>query len=296
MKTVATSSIDIVPDEAMQEMARAGERLSAIASRLYEIGCDITAFGPFCFERIASNTGVSVLWCLEKVSEVVDELGGECAKLRSEYVAHQVKLLGIADKPKSLKLHIGAGPQTIPKWINIDVFPAELALNVNWGLPFPDNSASYVFLSHVLEHLYYPDEALALAREVRRVLAPGGVVRVIVPDIEQCIRAYVDENDRFFEDRAKTWTWWGKSRTRLAGFLDYAGAGLRPTSLLVGHKYGYDFRTLRDLLEQAGFNSTERSSYMQSSHSELKVDDHSSVAGATYGDNNCYYSLFVEAS
>jgi hypothetical protein len=61
LKTPATLSADTLPEDAMQEMARAGERRSAIAGLLYEIGCDITAFGPFCFERIASSTGVSIL-------------------------------------------------------------------------------------------------------------------------------------------------------------------------------------------------------------------------------------------
>jgi SAM-dependent methyltransferase len=140
----------------------------------------------------------------------------------------------------------------------------------------------------------YPDEALSLLKEIRRVLKPGGRVRIIVPDIEKCIMAYVNHDDDFFAGRAKIWTWSSESQTRLEDFLAYAGAGPRPSAILAAHKFGYDFETLQNLLRRADFTQIERSEYMKSNHPCLRVDHYSAVAGATYRDQ--HYSLFVEGS
>jgi SAM-dependent methyltransferase len=59
------------------------------------------------------------------------------------------------------------------------------------GVPFPNDSVDAVYHSHVLEHL---DRELAhtFMREVRRVLKPGGVHRIVVPDFERYCRAYLE--------------------------------------------------------------------------------------------------------
>jgi predicted SAM-dependent methyltransferase len=178
--------------------------------------------------------------------------------------------------------------------VNIDVHPAPLAMNVLWGLPFMPGSARCVFVSHMLEHLFYPAEVKPFLAELRRVLAPGGTVRIVVPDIEQCIAAYTSNDRAFFASRRETWTWWPENATRLEDFLAYAGAGPEPATLFEAHKYGYDFETLSRVLSNAGFSGVVRSDYMQSIHQELRVDLASSVARAKYGER--YYSLFVEAT
>jgi predicted SAM-dependent methyltransferase len=215
---------------------------------------------------------------------------------------------GLTPESSGLKLHIGSGKYHIDSWLDIDIYPGrvpdqsfpsgeklkQFGLDIKWGLPFRDASASYVFSSHILEHFYYPGEALFVLGEIYRVLEPGGVVRLVVPDIEQCIMAYVNNDREFYSGRSETWTWWSKRHTRLDDFLDYAGAGVEPTSLLSSHKYGYDFETLQYLLEQAKFTHIERSDYMKSRHAELQIDDHGGVANAMYRGQ--HYSLFVEAT
>jgi predicted SAM-dependent methyltransferase len=166
-------------------------------------------------------------------------------------------------------------------------------LNVLWGLPFGTGSARYIFVSHLLEHLFFPRDVKPFLAELRRVLAPGGVVRIVVPDIEQCIEAYVNNDRNFFGNRRETWPWWPENPTRLEDFLAYAGAGAEPAYLFESHKYGYDFETLSRVLADAGFGGIERSSYMGSAHTLLQVDHISAVANAKYGER--YYSLFVEA-
>ena len=167
-------------------------------------------------------------------------------------------------------------------------------MNVLWGLPFPDRSASRVFVSHLLEHLFFPRDVKFFLGELNRVMAPGGIVRIVVPDIEQCIAAYASNDRSFFASRRETWSWWPENATRLQDFLAYAGAGAEPAYLFEAHKYGYDFETLAKVLGEAGFERVRASPpTWRAKIRRLRVDDVSAVAKARYGDR--YYSLFVEA-
>jgi SAM-dependent methyltransferase len=51
------------------------------------------------------------------------------------------------------------------------------------GIPYPDNSADVVYHSHIFEHL---DRAYAggFLLEIKRVLKPGGIHRIVVPDFD----------------------------------------------------------------------------------------------------------------
>ncbi len=122
--------------------------------------------------------------------------------------------------PESLtiKLHLGASNCSVPGWVNTDITPhiwiAKIPfaasilrflgpvtqeryeqhrrgafknlkhMDLTKPLPFADESVSAVFSSHVFEHLFF-DEVDRLVGEIQRVLVPGGVCRVVVPDIEK---------------------------------------------------------------------------------------------------------------
>jgi predicted SAM-dependent methyltransferase len=223
-----------------------------------------------------------------------DSLRKELQAMREPALAVQLRALQVDAGARGLKLHIGCGKGHLPGWINIDVHPAPLAMNVLRGLPFGDGSTGFVFVSHLLEHLYFPRDVQPFLAELRRVLAPGGIVRIVVPDIGKCIEAYVHNDREFFASRRETWPWWPENPTRLEDFLAYAGAGPEPAFLFESHKYGYDYETLSRALGEAGFAGMVQSGYMASEHPELRVDEVSAVARATYGTR--HYSLFVEAS
>jgi SAM-dependent methyltransferase len=59
------------------------------------------------------------------------------------------------------------------------------------GIPFPSNSIDVVFHSHLLEHLDR-DVAPIFQREIHRVLKPGGIQRIVMPDLEFEVMKYVE--------------------------------------------------------------------------------------------------------
>lgn len=90
-------------------------------------------------------------------------------------------------------LNLGCGGHYHPAWTNADLQPAGSgvhAVDLAVPLPFPDAHFEVVYHSHVLEHLPRSAAPSAL-REQRRVLRPGGVLRVAVPDLEQSARNYL---------------------------------------------------------------------------------------------------------
>jgi hypothetical protein len=58
------------------------------------------------------------------------------------------------------------------------------------GLPVKGNSCSLIYCSHVLEHLSYFDFKVAL-KNTFSLLVPGGVFRLVMPDLEYYIERYI---------------------------------------------------------------------------------------------------------
>ena len=90
-------------------------------------------------------------------------------------------------------LNLGCGMRHHPEWINLDARsdgPEVLAHDLTTGVPFKDDSFDVVYHSHLLEHLDIVD-AETLLRECLRVLVPGGILRLAVPDLEASARSYL---------------------------------------------------------------------------------------------------------
>lgn len=95
-------------------------------------------------------------------------------------------------------LNVGCGLRFHPAWTNIDVIshsPQVQAHNCRGGIPFPDHSFEVVYHSHALEH-FQKKEALGFLRECFRILKPGGIIRVAVPDLECLARLYLHAIDK----------------------------------------------------------------------------------------------------
>lgn len=140
-----------------------------------------------------------------------------------------------------LMLHLGCGDDYIEGLINIDGNfrrRAELWLDLRNRLPFADRSAKFIYSSHMLEHLY-PEQALTLLREARRVLAPGGLFRLAVPSFEHCL-AIANGVGKSEWPRAFT--------TPAAQAINYIFCDGQ-------HKYAYCREVLEVMCEQAGFRA-----------------------------------------
>ncbi|MFO0827557.1 MAG: methyltransferase domain-containing protein [Phycisphaerales bacterium] len=94
-------------------------------------------------------------------------------------------------------LNLGCGRRRHPAWTNADLVPDSpevLQVDLRCPLPFLDGEFDAVYSSHALEHLA-PDAGRRVIVEMHRVLRPGGVVRVVVPDLEGICRAYLAQLD-----------------------------------------------------------------------------------------------------
>ncbi|MCW5733941.1 MAG: methyltransferase domain-containing protein [Enhydrobacter sp.] len=118
------------------------------------------------------------------------------------------------------------------------------------GLPVADGSVVGCYASHVLEHLSFEDMREALANTFR-MLAPGGIFRLIVPDLHARARRYVAEAARDSPDAAVEFV-----RSTLLGHERRPRAPLQYLRHLLGgsmHLWMWDFHSMSAELARAGF-------------------------------------------
>jgi SAM-dependent methyltransferase len=126
------------------------------------------------------------------------------------------------------------------------------------GLPLGDASCQRLYCDQVLEHLAKEDVLTAL-RECRRLLAPGGVFRLFVPDLKAIAQSYLDMQN----EAAADW------------FLETAGLGFerRPRTLMqrvrewLGnsrHLWSWDDLSMGKALRDCGFESPRVVQYRDS--------------------------------
>jgi SAM-dependent methyltransferase len=196
------------------------------------------------------------------------------------------------------KLQLGAFDRVQPGWINTDVTPHMIVARVPglpWLLhrlglvneeryaayrsgafrslryldltrrfPFPDASLDAIYGSHVFEHLH-TDVAEHCLRECRRVLRPGGILRIAVPDLDNMVAHYdPDDPDAFL---------WGI----------YQGGGSDDMGT-ARHWWHYNARSLAALLRAVGFSDVRRCEFRQGRLPDVEAIEHRD------------WSLFMEAS
>lgn len=182
---------------------------------------------------------------------------------------------------RSRHIQFGCGFAAGPTWLNFDSSPtlrverllllgrllgplsgnaqrfpdSVLYGDITKGLPVEPGSACAVYASHVLEHLALEDCRSAL-RNVLLLLEPGGVFRLVVPDLEARARLYLKEISEGARDPSSSFmraTVLGLER-RPRGLLGH----LR--SLIGGsaHLWMWDEPSMRAELKSAGFEDIRR--------------------------------------
>jgi predicted SAM-dependent methyltransferase len=217
---------------------------------------------------------------------------------------------GSTTSARGLRLHLGCGSFVVPGWENVDkswnvllvrvpllrralaaagiltadqaraVFPTGIVRHdVRRGLPYPDGAARWIYSSHLIEHMSRW-QALALLRECRRVLEPGGVLRLATPDLA----ALVDEYSRSVIRRGSTAadsfveqleTYREQPGTRAQRFVQ--------RWFTAPHQWLYDAESLVYALTEAGFEDARPMGFRES--------DLPDIAELEQRDE----SLFVEA-
>lgn len=165
------------------------------------------------------------------------------------------------------------------KWRICDISPGcEYPCNLNTDpLPFENESVGNIFCSHTLEHIE-PARIPVVLKEMRRVLKPGGRVRIVVPDCEKAVNWYLKNPSKLRDPRGPTKPKF-VPETRM-GFLNawFYTHGK-------GHRSGFDWELLSFYLNQAGFKNIKKVSFEK--HSKIfKGKDY-----VRYRDN----SIFCEA-
>jgi SAM-dependent methyltransferase len=197
-----------------------------------------------------------------------------------------------------LKMNLGSGTVVAPGWVNFDLSPNALVsiaptpvLGVLYklsgsrhmisrdeyirrlkssrfvlcdlarGIPARDGVATVIYTSHFLEHLR-PGEGRALIRESFRVLAPGGLLRITVPDVRHFAVEYVSgRTDRFI--------------SFLEG--DHGYEGERGT-----HRSFWDSETLRRVLDENGFVNIRELRHHEGETPDLALVETHTPVGALY--------------
>jgi hypothetical protein len=91
-------------------------------------------------------------------------------------------------------VNLGCGATIHPAWVNLDLSPLHPSVT-RWdarrGLPFAGGVVDACYASHVLEHMDC-DQGSRLLAECFRVLKPGGIARIVIPDLEVIARLYLE--------------------------------------------------------------------------------------------------------
>ena len=153
------------------------------------------------------------------------------------------------------QIHLGCGKVRLPGFINIDIQPGpavDLVGDIR-NLDFEDSSIDLVYSCAVIEHVGRR-EWVDLLKEWRRVLKPGGLLRLSTNDFEACIARYNEK----------------KNLEELLGILiggqkdDYDWHGMI-----------FDFKTLERGLIEAGFENIRRYDWRETELGRLGIDDYS---------------------
>lgn len=155
-----------------------------------------------------------------------------------------------------IKLNLGSGPYPMQGWDCLDLLehPGIITHDLTTPLLYAGNSVDFAFSEHFLEHLTRY-QGVKFLKEVHRVLKPGGVFRIVVPDLRLLCYNYMNNNHKGIPG-----CWEPKTPAQMIN------EGMREW----GHQFLYDALELLLVCSEAGFNTAKFQEYRKSSHPELQ--------------------------
>ncbi|WP_200229670.1 class I SAM-dependent methyltransferase [Rubrivivax gelatinosus] len=177
--------------------------------------------------------------------------------------------------PSPIRLNVGCGPAPAPGWLNADRQPADgvdVVGDLRIGLPVTSASVDYAVAMHLLQDIAW-DELPGAVAELRRMLKPGGVLRLGLPDLDRAIDAYRGGDAGYFfvpDEHARD------LGAKLVTQIIWYGSVRTP----------FNWGFARELLETGGWHEVRRCAFGHSA---------SVWPGITSLDNRERESFYVEA-
>lgn len=180
-----------------------------------------------------------------------------------------------------IKINFGSGHWKFEGWVNVDLdFESQPDVCVNLGasLPFRDGVADYLHTEDFVDQLPL-EQAYEFFRECHRILRPGGVLRVLTPDMEKLARLYLDDPERL----KYLWANFVKVPLITGTPGEIFNTGMR----FAGHTFLYDHETFTRVLSECGFEA-RRVAYQESEEAALRGLDLRSPDDAVSMYYDCY--------
>lgn len=185
------------------------------------------------------------------------------------------------------KLQIGSGKNILKGWLNTDIHSNKdiVYLDGTKKFPFPDCTFDYVFSEHFVEHIEYQD-CVRFVKECYQVLKAGGKIRISTPDFRFLIELYTDNKT----DLQKRYIAWRVKNFQI--IRNYQDAFFINQFFRGDHRFIYDYKALKDILEKCGFCNITRCTPEKSTDKNLRgIEQHSHFIP---GEFNKLESMVIE--
>lgn len=151
------------------------------------------------------------------------------------------------------KLHLGCGDNLLPGWSNVDFngWKGVISHNLTKPLPVKENSVSFIFTEHFIEHIDRKEGVVFLS-DCYRVLKPNGVLRLSTPNLKTLVNQYLGPYQESYAPFGST-------------TCQYLNTGVRAW----GHQFIYDYEEMELALKEAGFQTIYETPWHQSQFPEL---------------------------
>ena len=193
---------------------------------------------------------------------------------------HQLR----AERIKDLRyLDIGCGPNTHEEFVNVDYLwhpKVDVCWDITKGIPFGSKSMKGIFTEHCLEH--FPlRQTSAILKECFRILEPGGVLRIVVPDGGMYLQRY---HEHMVSDCPLRFPYQEHESYKGAftPMLSVNRIFYQDRESMFGHRCMYDFRLLELILKDIGFCVVVKLAFRQGRDSSLLIDTSSRQCESLY--------------